>query len=142
MSELRQALLAAVPVDGSSIGNQSLLERLKNQFEQLTEEAYLEARDALIAQGVLLKGRGRGGSVMRAEAQEQSLAEQALRKARQRQETLELEEPSEPKAKPARVPAKIKAATGIEDMKKTLWLRPTSCVPTWTPPSTSTSSSG
>lgn len=121
MSELRQALLAAVPVDGSSIGNQSLLERLKNQFEQLTEEAYLEARDALIAQGVLLKGRGRGGSVMRAEAQEQSLAEQALRKARQRQETLELEEPSEPKAKPARVPAKIKAATGIEDMKKTLW---------------------
>ncbi len=50
MSELNQALLAAVPADGSSIGNQSLLERLRGQFPQLTEEAFWEARDALIEQ--------------------------------------------------------------------------------------------
>ena len=31
MSELNQALLAAVPADGSSIGNQSLLERLRGR---------------------------------------------------------------------------------------------------------------
>lgn len=46
MNELNQALLAAVPADGSSIGNQSLLERLRGQFPQLTEEAFWEARDA------------------------------------------------------------------------------------------------
>lgn len=32
MSELEQALLALVPADGSSIGSQSLLGRLKGQF--------------------------------------------------------------------------------------------------------------
>ena len=66
MNELQQALLAWVPVDGSSIGNQSLLERLKGQFPQISDEAFWAARDGLIEQGVLQKGRGRGGSVLRA----------------------------------------------------------------------------
>lgn len=61
MSELEQALLAAVPVDGSSIGNQSLLDRLKGHFPDLSEDAFWVARDGLIEQGVLQKGRGRGG---------------------------------------------------------------------------------
>ncbi|MGA4602758.1 SAM-dependent DNA methyltransferase, partial [Ectopseudomonas hydrolytica] len=68
MNELEQALLALVPVDGSSIGNQSLLERLKGQLPELNENAFWAARDALIEQGVLVKGRGRGGSVLRAPA--------------------------------------------------------------------------
>ncbi len=55
MNELQQALLAAVPADGSSIGNQSLLERLKSQVPQLSEEAFWAARDGLIEQGVLQK---------------------------------------------------------------------------------------
>jgi type I restriction enzyme M protein len=38
MSDLAQALLAAVPEDGGSIGNQALYERLKSQFAGLSEE--------------------------------------------------------------------------------------------------------
>ena len=127
MSELNQALLAAVPADGSSIGNQSLLERLKGQFPQLTEEAFWDARDALIEQGVLQKGRGRGGSVLRAQAAASSLADQALNKARERFEPAQVAEGSAEyvleaaqavrKAKPA----KAQPATSIEDIKKTLW---------------------
>ena len=45
---LSQALLAAVPAAGS-IGNQSLLERLRSQFPQLSEDQFWTARDALIA---------------------------------------------------------------------------------------------
>ncbi len=82
MNELQQALLAAVPADGSSIGNQSLLERLKGQFPQISEDAFWAARDGLIEQGVLQKGRGRGGSVLRAQAAGSSLADQVLSKAR------------------------------------------------------------
>ena len=84
MNELQQALLAWVPVDGSSIGNQSLLERLKGQFPQISEDAFWAARDGLIEQGVLQKGRGRGGSVLRAQASGSSLADQVLSKARER----------------------------------------------------------
>jgi type I restriction enzyme M protein len=118
MSELAQALLAAVPVDGSSIGNQSLFERLKTQFPHLSEVELQQAREALLNQGILQKGRGRGGSVIRASAEASSLAEQALNKARQRHQTDEtVEEPKPAKGKAA----KAKAATGLEDMKKTLW---------------------
>ena len=121
MSELVQALLGAVPADGSSIGNRSLLERLKGQFPQLTEDAFWEAREALIEQGLLQKGRGRGGSVLRAEAPVASLAEHALEQARKRQGTEAGEVSIEPVTKPVRRAAKVQPATGIEDMKKTLW---------------------
>ncbi|WP_217700676.1 hypothetical protein, partial [Edwardsiella tarda] len=66
LATLSQALLAAVPADGSSIGNQTLLSRLQGQFAELSDEQFRAARDELIAQCVLLKGRGRGGSVSRA----------------------------------------------------------------------------
>ena len=65
MNELVEALLAVVPSDGSSIGNQSLLEQLKIQFPHLRDEFYWQTRDALIGQGVLQAGKGRGGSVRR-----------------------------------------------------------------------------
>ncbi|PHR95845.1 MAG: hypothetical protein COA68_16695 [Oceanobacter sp.] len=60
---LTQGLLALVPADGSSIGNQTLFERLRSQFPELTNELYWEVRDALVEQGVLKLGKGRGGSV-------------------------------------------------------------------------------
>lgn len=63
---LRAALLAAVPADGTAIGNQSLLEKLRGHHPQLTEDAYRAVRDTLIDEGVLAKGRGRGGAVRRA----------------------------------------------------------------------------
>lgn len=127
MNELQQALLAAVPADGSSIGNQSLLERLKGQFPQISEDAFWAARDGLIEQGVLQKGRGRGGSVLRAQAAGSSLADQVLSKARERFEPAALEEVSAAYVADAAASvskakaAKVQPATGIEDMKKTLW---------------------
>ena len=65
---LRAALLAAVPADGSSIGNQSLFALLSTQFPALDEGRYWQLRDALIDEAVLAKGRGRGGSVRRRQA--------------------------------------------------------------------------
>ena len=127
MNELEQALLALVPVDGSSIGNQSLLERLKGQFPQLSEDAFWAARDGLIEQGVLQKGRGRGGSVLRAQAAGSSLADQVLSKARERFEPAAVAEVSAAYVANTAASvskgkaAKVQSATGIEDMKKTLW---------------------
>ncbi|WHV79596.1 hypothetical protein [Pseudomonas aeruginosa] len=50
-------MLALVPVDGSSIGNQLLLERVKSQFSQLSENAFWAARDEMIEKGLLQTGR-------------------------------------------------------------------------------------
>ena len=49
LNELSQALLAAVPEDGSSIGNQALMETLKAQFSDLTDEVFTAARETLVA---------------------------------------------------------------------------------------------
>jgi len=66
---LEQAILSLVPADGASIGNKKLREAVSRSLgEELTEADYESARDALIAQGVLAKGKGRGGSVRRVEA--------------------------------------------------------------------------
>lgn len=124
MSDLAQALLAAVPEDGGSIGNQALYERLKSQFTGLSEEQFWESRDALIGEGVLVKGRGRGGSVLRAQAAGASLAAQALSKARERFEPAVAEISAsyvvEAEASKGKV-VKVQAATSIEAMEKTLW---------------------
>ena len=56
-------LFAHLPADGSSIGNGSLRELLG-----WNEKRYLAARQPLIDVGRVLTGKGRGGSVRRAEA--------------------------------------------------------------------------
>lgn len=96
-------VLALVPEDGSSMGNQSLYERLKADLPQVTEEAYKAARDALVEQGLLAKGRGRGGSVSRAGASGQTSAVTAA--------------PLAPKEKPA----KAESNTTLQSLEKTLW---------------------
>ncbi len=126
LAELSDALLAAVPVDGSSIGNQTLFERLKAQLPEISEEQLWAARDALIEQGVLVKGRGRGGSVLRAQASGSSLADQVLNKALERMAPVNTEEVSagyvvQAAAAVKKAKAPKQPATGIEDMKKTLW---------------------
>lgn len=127
LGQLTEALLAAVPADGSSIGNQSLLERLKGQFPELSEDAFWTARDGLIERGVLQKGRGRGGSVLRAQAAAGSLADQALNKARERFEPAASAEVSADYVVEAAAAvkkgraAKVQPATSIEAMEKTLW---------------------
>jgi len=65
--ELSKAILQLVPPDGSSIGNIKLMGLLRETWPDLSDEAYFRARDALVSDGVLATGRGRGGSVMLAE---------------------------------------------------------------------------
>ncbi len=126
LARLSQALLAAVPVTGS-IGNQSLFEQLHGQFAELTEEQFWVARDALIEQGVLVKGRGRGGSVLRAQASGSSLADQVLNKARERFEPAAVAEVSAAYVADAAASvskgraAKVQQATSLATMEKTLW---------------------
>jgi len=123
LATLSQALLAAVPADGSSIGNQTLLSRLQGQFTELNDEQFRAARDELIAQGLLLKGRGRGGSVSRATVTGISLADQVLSKARERcdagvaEASADYSVQATSKAKPV----KLQPATSLAMMEKTLW---------------------
>ena len=66
VADIRKAILKEVPKDGSSIGNMSLRERIAERLDaKVNEDDYFEARDALIEEGKLAAGRGRGGSVRR-----------------------------------------------------------------------------
>ncbi|MFG6581306.1 site-specific DNA-methyltransferase [Sulfitobacter sp. 1A13191] len=66
-SDLSDLILSLTPEDGSSIGNGAMLARLRDHIPTLTDEAYAEARDTLIDEGMLGRGKGRGGSVYRAD---------------------------------------------------------------------------
>jgi adenine-specific DNA-methyltransferase len=55
-----QLLLSRVPLDGSAIGNMKLRELLG-----WDDDRYFASRESLVASGILITGRGRGGSVMR-----------------------------------------------------------------------------
>ncbi len=72
-SSIRDAILATVPADGSSIGNQKLVETVAARItvdygKAPSETEILQVREALIDAGVLGKGRGRRGSVYLARA--------------------------------------------------------------------------
>jgi type I restriction enzyme M protein len=126
LAQLGEALLAAVPTDGSSIGNQTLFERLKAQLPEISEEQLWAARDGLIEQGVLVRSRGRGGSVLRAQASGSSLADQVLNKVRERMAPVNTEEVSagyvvQAAAAVKKAKAPKQQATSIEAMEKTLW---------------------
>lgn len=79
-SRLREAILAVVPRDGTRISNQSLLrqviERGRGETEPFEEEAVHAVRDQLIAEGVLRRGRGRGGSVSRVNGEDRPVRQQ------------------------------------------------------------------
>lgn len=66
-------LLNLVPQDGSSIGNQALLqafsEALKASNHIASAADFETVKNDLIVSGVLVKGKGRGGSVRRADAE-------------------------------------------------------------------------
>lgn len=67
VQRLKAALLSLVPTDGSPIGNTALRReaesRLKAEGLSMSEADYWLAHADLIADGSLLKGQGRGGSV-------------------------------------------------------------------------------
>ncbi len=61
--EIKQLILKHVPQDGKTIGNIKIQEKIANDGTELSEAHYVDARDQLISEGTLVKGRGRGGSV-------------------------------------------------------------------------------
>lgn len=68
--EYGKLLLSLIPESGATIGNVSLREKLNAAVsvaagEPLAEADYWALRDALIDEGLILQGRGRGGSVHR-----------------------------------------------------------------------------
>ncbi len=64
--DIAEILYSILPEDGSAIGNASALTQIRAQVPDLSEEDYVAARDALVASGRGVKGRGRGGSIARA----------------------------------------------------------------------------
>lgn len=66
IAEIRKAILKELPKDGTAVGNLSLQTRIAERLDaKVKEDDYLEARNALIEEGKLEVGRGRGGSVRR-----------------------------------------------------------------------------
>lgn len=65
----QQQLLALLPADSTSIGNQSLWTLFQaacaSVGDAVTEADFQAAREALVAQGMAIKGKGRGGSTAR-----------------------------------------------------------------------------
>ncbi|SFG41457.1 adenine-specific DNA-methyltransferase [Palleronia marisminoris] len=62
---LTDLILSLTPEDGFSIGNGAMMALLREQVPGLSDDDYFVARDALVDDGLLAKGRGRGGSIMR-----------------------------------------------------------------------------
>ncbi|PRD69392.1 site-specific DNA-methyltransferase [Malikia spinosa] len=114
---IAETLLSLVPPDGSTIGNTALRReiesRLKAEGLVSTEDDYWKVHADLIAQGQLVKGQGRGGSVRRAAAaitatpasEIADSGEGFALQAEQAPAPLELE----PKAAPVKTPAKVSA---------------------------------
>lgn len=65
-ADIRNALLELLPEDGTSLGNLKLRTQIAAMLgAEVPEDDYSAARDALVAEGLLAKGQGRGGSVRR-----------------------------------------------------------------------------
>ncbi|WP_227369460.1 site-specific DNA-methyltransferase [Halomonas sp. M20] len=76
-AQLRELILSHVPADGSTIGNAKLQKLLANATGEPAAEAdYWRVQKALLTEGVLDKGRGRGGSVFLAKGTTPELARQ------------------------------------------------------------------
>lgn len=73
-----RAMLSIVPTDGSTIGNTALRREIEQLLQSeglsISENDYWQAHGALVANGMLLKGQGRGGSVRRAQVAEKSVS--------------------------------------------------------------------
>jgi len=70
---LTDLILSLVPEDGSSIGNGAMMALLREHVPDLTDGDYASVRDDLIDNGILGRGRGRGGSVYRADVEDLTL---------------------------------------------------------------------
>jgi adenine-specific DNA-methyltransferase len=64
--DLTALIQSLMPEDGSSIGNGAMMALLRDHVPGLSDEDYAAARDVLVDEGVIGRGRGRGGSIYRA----------------------------------------------------------------------------
>ena len=64
---LADLILSLTPEDGTSINNSAMLTLVREHIPTVTDEVYEEAVSALVDEGTLAQGKGRGGSVYRAE---------------------------------------------------------------------------
>jgi adenine-specific DNA-methyltransferase len=62
---LSNLILSLTPEDGSTIGNGAMMALLREQVSTLTDDDFAAARDALVDDGLLGRGKGRGGSIFR-----------------------------------------------------------------------------
>lgn len=114
-AQLRELILSLLPHDGSSVGNVSMLKQIFAQSEDTDQVAYERVRDQLIEEGVLKKGRGRGGSVALVSTASGNLTEPADNSAPDL--TLQMQEvPAELPLTPS--PAKPKPSAGKARQKK------------------------
>lgn len=67
IKKLKKVFLSLLPTDGSTVGNTSLRRALEEALaakgQEITEEDYWAAHAALIEEGFIVTGKGRGGSV-------------------------------------------------------------------------------
>ena len=63
IEQIKALLLSLLPKDGSTVGNLSLREQLRTQHQlEISDEEFDAARQSLLTEGVVGKGRGRGGA--------------------------------------------------------------------------------
>ncbi|MGP9673614.1 MULTISPECIES: site-specific DNA-methyltransferase [unclassified Halomonas] len=77
-TQLRELFLSTVPRDGSTVGNVKLLGLITAQDSSVDKKSFERVRDALVEEGVLGKGGGRGGSVFLVQSSEAAHAEPDL----------------------------------------------------------------
>lgn len=73
---LSELILKFIPQDGSSIGNQALMDLIKHESGlKFTPEEYWSERNDLVNEGLLQVGKGRGGSIMIAASEDDFVLE-------------------------------------------------------------------
>jgi len=91
---LRNALLAQLEESGGSAGNKALREAMEAALgREVSQEDYDEVKEGLVAEGLLGRGKGKGGSVYLAAADDDEDADDDFSLAVQ-----EAPEPSEAKS--------------------------------------------
>ena len=59
VADIRKAILKELPKDGSTVGNQSLRDRIAERLHaRVDEDYYFAARDELVTEGKVAKGQG------------------------------------------------------------------------------------
>lgn len=62
-NDLQDQILSLLPADGSAMGNKAVQDALASAGIEVDDNQYQAARDTLLAAGLIVKGRGRGGSI-------------------------------------------------------------------------------